>query len=100
MPRKKTNSNPIRKEVKISFYLQRKIEELLETGDFTSESDVIRTAILNLAKEYETGKRSKKKLEVEERLERLEILVNEIKGQIDALWEEIRADGEERESES
>jgi len=99
LPKKKTNSNPIRKEVKISRHLQHMIDRLLASGDFTSESDVIRTAIYSLAKEYEAGGYTPKRSKIEERMERMENLLKELSSMVEALREEIEENGEEEEGE-
>jgi len=96
LPRKRTNCNPIRKEVKISRHLQNIIDRILASGDFTSESDVIRTAIYCLGKEYETGNPTKRS-KIEERMERMENLLKELSNTVEALREEIGESDEEEE---
>jgi len=74
------------------------IDRVLASGDFTSESDVIRTAIYCLAKEYEAGSPTKRS-KIEERMERMENLLKELSNMVEALREEIGGSGEEEEDE-
>jgi len=75
------------------------LDKLLATGDFTSESDVWRTSLLSLAKEYEIEGISQKKPKLEERLERIEDLLRELLGQFGAMREELAKGEEEKEEE-
>jgi len=61
MPRTKTKVAGIRKDLIISPYVQRLLDELKETGDFTSESEIIRIAVINLYKDYEAKGKLKPK---------------------------------------
>ena len=73
MPKTRTKVSGIRKDKIISPYIQKLLDELIETGDFTSESEIIRTAVINLYKDYEAKgklkpKREKKVVEDPEQL--------------------------------
>ncbi len=69
MPRTKTKVSGIRKDIIISPYIQKLLDELTETGDFTSESEIIRTAVINLYKDYEAkGKLRKPPEDAQERI--------------------------------
>jgi|GEM_PF-5654718 Arc/MetJ-type ribon-helix-helix transcriptional regulator len=63
MPKTKSETMSIRKEYRLSPYIIKKIEELLKTGDFASEAELIRIAILNLYKDYEIEGKIKRKKE-------------------------------------
>jgi|Deesub1362A_J573_1020465.scaffolds.fasta_scaffold00209_60 Arc/MetJ-type ribon-helix-helix transcriptional regulator len=56
MPRSKGKLG-LRKEIRINRYVKERMEELLNTGDFSSEADLIRTAIITLYKDYECNGR-------------------------------------------
>ena len=69
MPKTRTKVSGIRKDIIISPYIQKLLDELIETGDFTSESEIIRTAVINLYKDYEAkGKLRKPPESAEERI--------------------------------
>ncbi len=69
MPRTRTKVSGIRKDIIISPYIQQLLDELVKTGDFTSESEIIRTAVINLYKDYEAkGKLKKPPESAEERI--------------------------------
>ncbi len=75
MPRTRTKVSGVRKDIIISPYIQQLLDELVKTGDFTSESEIIRTAIINLYKDYEAkGKLRKPPEDAQERIKNAQLI--------------------------
>ena len=75
MPKTKTKVGGIRKDIIISPYIQQILDELAKTGDFTSESEIIRIALLNLYKDYEAkGKLKRPPEDAQERIKNAKLV--------------------------
>jgi Arc/MetJ-type ribon-helix-helix transcriptional regulator len=61
MPKAKVKAEVFRREYRFSKYIIELINELLETGEFQSEAELVRTAIINLYKDYEAKGKLKSK---------------------------------------
>ena len=53
MPKPVAKVKPIRKDFNLEPYYDRLLKELMETGEFQYEVDIIKAAIQNLYKDYE-----------------------------------------------
>jgi predicted CopG family antitoxin len=78
MPKQKTESKIIRKEIRITPHIQRLINELKEAGEFKSEAEVIKTAIIRMHTEWEiSGKLKPKQSDKQRRISDIPKILND-----------------------
>ena len=82
MPRPVAKVKSIRKDYNLEPYYDRLLKELLETGEFQYEVDIIKAAILNLYKDYEAKGKLKPSKSAELTPEEQELVEMARKGEI------------------